>query len=106
MNDIEVKSLEYLRELSRSHDDWQNDPSCLCSDWAVNEIEKLRAENKQLSLQNCLTRTETLEARKAALRLCSRNDNSLSGIAMFVDNICRRYDEEIERILASWIKEE
>jgi len=42
MTDPEIRSLDYLRELSRLTDDWENDPACMCCDWAVGEIERLR----------------------------------------------------------------
>ena len=41
--EIEIKSVTYLRELSRSHDDWENDPACLAAEWAADEIERLQA---------------------------------------------------------------
>lgn len=42
MSDENVRSLEYLRGLSRLHEDWRNDSACVCCDWAVLEIEQLR----------------------------------------------------------------
>ena len=42
MSDVEIRSVAYLRELSRCHDDWPNDPACLAAEWAADEIERLR----------------------------------------------------------------
>ena|SRR3972149_3618096 len=37
-SDVEIRSLDYLRQLSRLHEDWENDPACQCCDWAVTEL--------------------------------------------------------------------
>ncbi len=44
MSDTEIRSLAYLRDLSRLIEDWQEDPACQCCDWAVGEIERLTRE--------------------------------------------------------------
>ncbi len=47
MADTECRSLEYLRHLSRLHEDWSMDQACC--DWAVLEIERLQAEVADLT---------------------------------------------------------
>jgi hypothetical protein len=46
--EINVRSLEYLRHLSRLVDGWEEDSACQCCDWAVEEIERLRAISAKL----------------------------------------------------------
>lgn len=50
MSEITIRSIEYLRELSRLISDWEDDPACQCCDWAVSEIERLNNELEQLRL--------------------------------------------------------
>jgi len=49
MADIEIKSIEYLRELQHLHDNWQEDAACVCCGWAADEIERLRRELRELT---------------------------------------------------------
>ena len=44
MMETEVCSLEYLKELSRLHDGWEEDAACVCCDWAVKEIKRLQQQ--------------------------------------------------------------
>jgi hypothetical protein len=43
MSDVSVRSLEYLKHLSRLIEGWEEDSACQCCDWAAAEIERLRA---------------------------------------------------------------
>jgi len=48
MEQPDIRSLGYLRELSRLVSDWEEDAACQCCDWAVQEIEGLRATMQRI----------------------------------------------------------
>ena len=43
-DEMDIRSVAYLREISRGHENRAEDPTCICANWAADEIERLRAE--------------------------------------------------------------
>lgn len=73
-DDIDVRSVAYLRDLADLYDNAAEDPACICAGWAAGEIERLTAEVSRLTkLLATWTRGDVV-AEVERLQACNDND--------------------------------